>query len=119
MNATRVCRCGHIRNLHHFLLGGCSGTGNDRLSSWSCGCAKFLDTRATERQRARLPVPNQPGPMVVDAKTTEIIGRLWSILQMEKCGVQLPTDGAKITVGMLDSKSDLQDLIEDSERFRG
>jgi len=57
--------------------------------------------------------------MVVDAKTTEIIGRLWSILQMEKCGVQLPTDGAKITVGMLDSKSDLQDLIEDSERFRG
>lgn len=30
----------------------------------------------------------------------------------------LPTDGAKITPSMLDSKSDLRDLIEDSERFR-
>ena len=30
----------------------------------------------------------------------------------------LPTDGAKITPSMLDSKSDLRDLIEDSERFK-
>ena len=30
----------------------------------------------------------------------------------------LPTDGAKIKMSDLDSKSDLQDLISDSERFR-
>jgi len=30
----------------------------------------------------------------------------------------LPTDGAKITPAMLDSKSDLQDLIDGCERFR-
>jgi hypothetical protein len=31
---------------------------------------------------------------------------------------ELPTDGNKITPGMLDSKSDLQDLIDGSEMFR-
>lgn len=31
----------------------------------------------------------------------------------------LPTDGAKITPKMLDSKSDLQDLIDGAEMFRG
>ena len=30
----------------------------------------------------------------------------------------LPTDGAKIRMSMLDSKSDLKDLIDDCERFR-
>ena len=30
----------------------------------------------------------------------------------------LPTDGAKITPSMLDSKSDLQDLMDGSEMFR-
>ena len=29
-----------------------------------------------------------------------------------------PTDGGKITMSMLDSKSDLRDLIKDCERFR-
>tara|TARA_Y100001951_G_scaffold79010_1_gene66714 strand:+ start:393 stop:629 length:237 start_codon:yes stop_codon:yes gene_type:complete len=31
----------------------------------------------------------------------------------------LPTDGAQIKMSELDSKSDLQDLIDDCERFRG
>ena len=31
----------------------------------------------------------------------------------------IPTDAAKITMRMLDSKSDLQDLMDSSERFRG
>ena len=31
----------------------------------------------------------------------------------------IPTDGAKITMRMLDSKSDLQDLMDSSEMFRG
>ena len=30
----------------------------------------------------------------------------------------LPTDGAKIRMSMLDSKSDLKDLIDDCERFK-
>ena len=30
----------------------------------------------------------------------------------------LPTDGAKIKMSQLESKSDLKDLIDDSERFR-
>jgi len=30
----------------------------------------------------------------------------------------LPADGAKIRMSMLDSKSDLKDLIDDCERFR-
>ena len=30
----------------------------------------------------------------------------------------LPVDGAKIRMSMLDSKSDLKDLIDDCERFR-
>ena len=30
----------------------------------------------------------------------------------------LPTDGAKITPSMLDSKADLQDLIDGAEMFR-
>lgn len=30
----------------------------------------------------------------------------------------LPVDGNKIRLSMLDSKSDLQDLIDDCERFR-
>ena len=31
---------------------------------------------------------------------------------------RFPTDGAKIKLAMLDSKSDLQDLMDDCERFR-
>ena len=30
----------------------------------------------------------------------------------------LPTDGAKITLSMLDSKADLQDMIDGAEMFR-
>ena len=30
----------------------------------------------------------------------------------------LPTDGAKITAAMLDSKADLQDMIDGAEMFR-
>ena len=37
---------------------------------------------------------------------------------MENIAKALPTDGNKITPGMLDSKSDLQDLIAGSEMFR-
>ena len=37
---------------------------------------------------------------------------------MENIASALPTDGAKITPKMLDSKSDLQDLMDGSEMFR-
>ena len=37
---------------------------------------------------------------------------------MQHIAAALPTDGAKITPSMLDSKSDLQDLMDSSEMFR-
>ena len=43
-----------------------------------------------------------------------ILGNLFR----EKKSQRLPTDGAKIKMSQLDSKRDLQDLIDDSERFR-
>ena len=39
-------------------------------------------------------------------------------MAMENIANALPTDGAKITPKMLDSKSDLQDLMNGSEMFR-
>ena len=39
-------------------------------------------------------------------------------MAMENIANALPTDGAKITPKMLDSKSDLQDLMDGSEMFR-
>ena len=44
-----------------------------------------------------------------------LMGRILLGKEQEK---SLPTDGAKIKMSQLDSKSDLKDLIDDSERFR-
>ena len=48
------------------------------------------------------------GPAII------ILGTLFK----DKKSKKLPTDGAKIKMSQLDSKRDLQDLIDDSERFR-
>ena len=39
-------------------------------------------------------------------------------LRLPLSGSELPVDGAKIGLSMLDSKSDLKDLIDDCERFK-
>ena len=82
MNPVETCRCGHIRNHHFWFSGKCSGVGNDRLSEWDCACTSFHLEGGVPSRRATLPVPNQRA--TGGSWSSEIISRVWSILQRER-----------------------------------
>ena len=86
MSPVDTCRCGHIRDLHappnFWVSGRCCGTGNDRLSEWDCACTSFHLEGGVLSRRATLPVPNQRA--TGGSWSSEIISRVWSILQRER-----------------------------------
>ena len=61
-------------------------------------------------------------PKICDATIREqgvtVDGEVETQVAMNNIAKAIPTDGAKITPSMLDSKSDLKDLIDGSEMFR-
>ena len=64
-----------------------------------------------DKERAPTPLTALAGYSRKETATLEAMKRI-------AFPTPLPTDGAKITPGMLDSKADLQDLMAGSEMFR-
>ena len=109
-----TCRCGHPGMSHD--EGRCSGVNHDGLSEWACCCGSFHPRKAP----TSVPVLDLPLPCrSQETKEMKTLRALWAALKSERSGrVSLPADGARIKMSMLDSKADLQDLMDDCERFR-
>ena len=58
------------------------------------------------------------GILTIDLRPDIVPQEVETQVAMENIAKALPTDGNKITPKMLDSKSDLQDLIDGAEMFR-